>query len=118
MGCFPMNETRDRRGRARRGRFSLIECVPRKAHDYLLDVSSNPANFPIQAGSLVRAPHPARGGEGGTTKSRDGKLAWHGETVGALLGNGEITERGTPKPGRIEGPLGSQSGKANAWVVG
>jgi len=100
--------------------FTLIECVPRKAHDFLLDASSNPANFPIQAGSLTRAPHLVRGGEGGVTKSRDGKLAWHGVfnlKRSGVMETGAAVRR-TPKPGHIEGLLASRSGKANMRVAG
>lgn len=90
--------------------FTLVERVPRKAHDFLLDASSNPANFPVQAGSLTCAPHPARGGECEVTKPRDGKLAWHGglwPVPKALPGNGERDHR-TPKPGERGTPSQSE----------
>ena len=100
--------------------FTLVERVPSKAHDFLLDASSNPANFPIQAGSLTCAPHLVRGGESGVTKSRDGKLAWHGVFNPKRSGVMEtgVAVRGTPKPGHIEGLLASRSGKANMRVAG
>ena len=43
--------------RGDRSRFTLIECLPSKGDGYLLVESTNPANFPIQAGSPTSAAH-------------------------------------------------------------
>jgi len=37
--------------------FTLLECLPSKGDGYLLVESTNPANFPIQAGSPTSAAH-------------------------------------------------------------
>jgi len=55
--------------------FTLIERTPSKAHEYLLGVSPNSANFPFRADSLTLRPHRATGAWNGVTMSREGKPA-------------------------------------------
>jgi hypothetical protein len=110
------------RSNARAGRrFTLIECLPSKGGGYLLVESTNPANFPIQAGSPTSAATRATGMTSGVAASLEGKLARHGglwPVPKTLSGNGETTVHRTPSLGRNEGLVGSQSGKTNAQVVG
>ena len=72
-----------------RRNFTLIERRPSKGRAYLLAASANPANFPIQAGSLTCAATRATGMQGGVTKSRDGKPV-------RLANTGRVSMRHSP----------------------
>lgn len=105
-------------------RFTLIECTPSKGRAFLLEECANPANFPVQAGSLTCAATRATGMQGGVTTSRDGKLVRFANVrvsvrrhPFAIRAKG-LLDCGTSTPGPNEGLLASRSGKTNTQAVG
>ena len=97
--------------RRARGSFTLIECLPSKGSGYILTESVNPANYPIQAGSLTCAEVRATGNQAGWQSRETGNSPRHGglwPVPKALLGNGESTDHRTPSQVEQRGTL-SQS---------
>ena len=91
--------------------FTLIECLPSKGSGYILTESVNPANYPIQAGSLTCAEVRATGNQAGWQSRETGNSPRHGglwPVPKALLGNGESTDHRTPSQVEQRGTL-SQS---------
>ena len=105
-------------------RLSLTECTPSKGRAFLLAECANPANFPVQAGSLTCAATRATGMQGGVTTSRDGKLVRFANVrVSANLHSPthaaeSLLDGGKSAPGSNEGLLASRSGKTNTQAVG
>ena len=99
------------RRQRRWGGFTLIERLPSKGSGYILTESVNPANFPIQAGSLTCAESRATGNQAGWQSRERGNSPRHGglwPVPKTLLGNGEPTFHRTPSQVEQRGTL-SQS---------
>ena len=104
--------------------FTLIECTPSKGSAYLSAASADPANIPVQAGSLTCASSRVTGGKGGVTKSPDGKLARFANVrvsvrrhPFAIRAKG-LLDSGTSTPGSNERLSASPSGETNTQAVG
>ena len=104
--------------------FTLVECEPSKGRISLLAVSANPANFPVQAGSLASAFSKATCGKSGATKSQDGNPVRFAN-IGLVISRhspdifiGEPVGQRKIRAGINGRLLASQSGKTNTQAVG
>jgi len=104
--------------------FTLIERTPSKGSAFLLAECANPANFPVQAGSLASAAPRATEAQSGATKSRDGKLARFANVRVSVKRHPSaerakgLLDGGKSAPDAREGLLASRSGKTNTQAVG
>ena len=89
----------------RRARFSLIERPPSKGGGYILTESVNPANFPIQAGSLTSAGIRATGSQAGWQSRETGNSPGMAKRLGRSLETGSQQNAG--RLNREKQPVGA-----------